>query len=115
MPHCPLGLYGNLLLTNWNATNLANTIIIGNSFFNYELRRVRKTEETSSEELVFRAVKLVKEVNMELKSNEFGNAFNDQYLILWENLPPAGDSYWQIEVSKSLSSEIIQAFENLSL
>lgn len=35
IPHCPRFIYHNLLLQNWNKTQIEKLFVIGNSFYNY--------------------------------------------------------------------------------
>lgn len=117
MPHCPLGLYGNLLLSNWELPRLKNTIIIGNSFSNYDSRRLSNKAENNqySDSFLFQALPYIKELSLELRSESFGNAFNDQFLHVWMDLPGPEDSFWTHSFLESESEEIVARIENLTL
>ena len=43
MPHCELFMYDNLLAANWNAKDLANVVVFGNSFAGYDDRLMKAT------------------------------------------------------------------------
>ena len=118
MPHCPLGLYGNLLMSNWEPTKLNNTVIVGNSFSNYDARRSSSTrDKQSSEEFVFRANNYLLELNLTFADEAFANAFSDQFLHVWKELPGPSSDFWQREgATESRSLEVINsALQQLTL
>lgn len=117
MPHCPLGLYGNLLMANWKKEYLTNTIIIGNSFSNYDARRISSDNKSeNSEKFLYKSILFLKEFNLELRGGDFGNAFNDQFLHIWKELPNESDhDYWTCGSAESESAEIIKEIKRLQI
>ncbi|KAH0793353.1 SRR1-like protein [Histomonas meleagridis] len=94
MPHCPRFLYHNLLLANWDESQLQHLIIVGNSFESYEEKvRMLKQPNSSCVEDLF-ATKSVHEIKLDFKGNDF---FDSTSLMLFcpNFLPPKEDNFWQ--------------------
>lgn len=94
LPHCPESLYSNLLKANWNPKTLSFITVIGNSFKNYDLRRLA----SSSSSLLSLSLPYIEETALDAPStSSFFNAFTDQVLITWrtEELEKAPASFWQ--------------------
>ena len=68
MPHCPMGLYHNILLSNWNKSSLGNVYIFGNSFAAYDERLCRLEDRRRS--LIVQSLPLVYEKGISLTSSE---------------------------------------------
>mmetsp|Transcript_20603 Transcript_20603/g.34017 ORF Transcript_20603/g.34017 Transcript_20603/m.34017 type:complete len:104 (-) Transcript_20603:18-329(-) len=90
MPHCDIGLYNNVLCTNWSRENLCKIVIIGNSFASYVDRLVSKDSPC-----VDILAKYVTEVDLPLfaRGSTLERAFNDTRLLFFskENLDKASD------------------------
>lgn len=92
MPHCPYRLYCNLLWSNWD--HLHSTVILGNSFSSYSLRRISSDNGGASDltDTVMRLLPFLKEVEVwrssyakDVRSNarlsSLENAFCDLSLL----------------------------------
>ena len=54
MPHCDLGLYNNLLSTNWGPAELQNVVVVGNSFRAYDEGTISSTVRANASNCVLR-------------------------------------------------------------
>eukprot|EP01124_Arcella_intermedia_P035937 TRINITY_DN9296_c0_g1_i1.p1 TRINITY_DN9296_c0_g1~~TRINITY_DN9296_c0_g1_i1.p1 ORF type:complete len:176 (-),score=29.71 TRINITY_DN9296_c0_g1_i1:12-539(-) len=70
MPHCPEGLYNNLLLENWTMEHLPNVLVFGNSFNYYHHKR-----DLTTGMMIIKAARYYQEFSL-------GDYLNDQYLEL---------------------------------
>jgi hypothetical protein len=78
MPHCPRFLYHNLLAFNWNSAQLAELLIVGNSFRQYsEKCRLFLQQKRSAVEDLFDAG-MIDDDNLDFRGND---AFNGLSVI----------------------------------
>jgi len=54
MPHCDLGLYNNLLSTNWGPAELQNVVVVGNSFRAYDEGTISSSVRANASNCVLR-------------------------------------------------------------
>lgn len=80
MPHCPSGLYHNVLRDRWNVPRLRRTVIIGNLFSNYHLRLPKHVSP-----LIHMTESFVQEKLLEKFEDEPG-AFNDTAILSFEEV-----------------------------
>ena len=71
MPHCPRFIYHNLIVNNWNSSDLENLLIVGNSFELYEekYRMFIQTEKTAVEEIY--AAGVIEEKKLDFLNNDY--------------------------------------------
>eukprot|EP01125_Pyxidicula_operculata_P006773 TRINITY_DN2324_c0_g1_i2.p1 TRINITY_DN2324_c0_g1~~TRINITY_DN2324_c0_g1_i2.p1 ORF type:complete len:210 (-),score=24.63 TRINITY_DN2324_c0_g1_i2:41-670(-) len=96
MPHCPEGLYSNLLLENWNVDNLGKLFIIGNALSMYELIG----NKSKFKSLILEALPYTNELPLpSCKKYNFANALNDQSVHVFdlEKLSRASNSFWSLK------------------
>ena len=109
MPHCPLGLYDNLLEVNFNRADLSKIIIIGNNFDSYHSRMLDADFQGKSPYIhrLF-ANDCIEIENFPLQND---NAFSDLSIHRFceSKLPDADDStFWSTgDVDKLSDSEIV--------
>lgn len=107
MPHCTEGLYCNLFYKNWNIENLANIILMGNSFDSYICRKVGRKDS-----LVDLVVPYLKEHPLDYqKDPELQLSFNNLSIHIFNEslLKEAPVPFWETsKISESESQEIIR-------
>jgi hypothetical protein len=83
MPHCPQGLYNNLLLFNWDTRTLMNVYILGNSLLEYQhlqIDRLSSGIKALLSHVQQEKLEYSKEDLQRCRGN-FEAAFNDTYLV----------------------------------
>ncbi|KAL2092563.1 hypothetical protein ACEWY4_012361 [Coilia grayii] len=92
--HCGKALYNNLLWRNWSCQNLANLVVIGNSFLGIQERMLQR-ELQRDYAYLFTAVSVCEETALPC-SQRFLDVFNDTSLIQFtpENLKKLPKSSW---------------------
>lgn len=103
MPHCPLGLYDDILRDNFTKESIPKICLVGNTFQNYKDRMSDKEFQLRAP-YIFHCWNHIHSIPFEASENlETMNAFSDLSLQFWTTTE--SDAFYNVAFDRQVDSE----------